>query len=162
MDEPSHGPWYYQQVELGFNYRLTDIQAALGVSQFRRLETFIAKRQKLAADYDRDLANLPLAIQKRDAANLSALHLYIVRLRSGVAKIGQREFHERLRADGVLVNLHYIPIYLQPYYRKLGFKPGHCPEAERYYAEAISLPMYAALTEAQHRRVVASVRRHLA
>jgi len=162
MDASSHGPWYYQQVELGFNYRLTDIQAALGTSQFKRIEAFIARRQEIAAAYDRDFANLPLVPQRRDPGNRSALHLYILRLRRGATKIGQREFHERLRADGVLVNLHYIPIYLQPYYRRLGFKPGHCPEAENYYAEAVSLPMYAALSEDQRRRVVETVRRHLA
>lgn len=162
MDEASHGPWYYQQIELGFNYRLTDIQAALGASQFKRLEDFIARRRDIAAAYDRDFADLPLVPQRRDPRNRSALHLYIARLDLKRSKIGQREFHERLRADGILVNLHYIPIYLQPYYRKLGFAPGHCPEAESYYREAVSLPMYAALSEEQRRRVAVAARRHLA
>jgi UDP-4-amino-4,6-dideoxy-N-acetyl-beta-L-altrosamine transaminase len=162
MDRPSDGPWYYQQIELGFNCRMTDIQAALGTSQLARLDRFLARRREIAARYDEDFANTALVPQRRDPRNSSALHLYVVRLRAGAGRIGHREAHERLRADGVMVNLHYIPIYLQPYYRRLGFAPGHCPEAERYYAEAISLPMYAALTEAQRRRVVDAVKRHCA
>jgi UDP-4-amino-4,6-dideoxy-N-acetyl-beta-L-altrosamine transaminase len=162
MDGPSDGPWYYQQTELGFNYRMTDIQAALGVSQLKRIDSFIARRHDIAAAYDADFANLPVAPQRRDPANRSALHLYILRLHEGAAKLGHREAHERLRADGILVNLHYIPIYLQPYYRKLGFLPGHCPEAERYYREAISLPIFATLSEAERRRVVEAVRKHCA
>lgn len=159
MTEPSHGPWYYQQIELGFNYRITDLQAALGLSQLSKLEGFIARRRELAARYDRLLADLPLSLPSVQPGAQSAWHLYVVRLQPGRIKLSHREVFEALRAAGIGVNLHYIPVHLQPYYRELGFTEGDFPEAERYYAQAISLPMFAALTDEQQDYVVEQLRR---
>lgn len=148
MVEKNSGPWYYEQLELGYNYRMTDIQAALGASQMTRLEAFVGRRRELAARYDKLLADLPLQLPVQDARARSSWHLYVVRLR--LCEIGRthRQVFEALRAAGIGVNLHYIPVHLQPYYRALGFAEGYCPEAERYYGEAISLPLYPALSEA--------------
>ena len=159
MTEPSHGPWYYQQIELGFNYRITDLQAALGLSQLGKLEGFVARRRELAARYDRLLADLPLSLPSAQPGAQSAWHLYVVRLQLDRIKLSHREVFEALRAAGIGVNLHYIPVHLQPYYRELGFSEGDFPEAERYYAQAISLPMFAALTDEQQDYVVEQLRR---
>lgn len=150
--------WYYQQIALGFNYRMTDIHAALGLSQMQRLDEFVAKRHAIANHYEKLLGKLPVVIPWQHPDSYSGFHLYVIRLK--LAEIGktQREIFEALRAAGILVNLHYIPVYRQPYYEQLGFQAGHCPEAERYYAEAVSLPMYPALTEAQQDRVVTALR----
>lgn len=160
MTHAPDGPWYYQQVALGFNYRMTELQAALGVSQLDRLENYVARRHALADRYDALLAGLPLMLPRRGPDAYSGLHLYIVRLQQ--APRGHREVFESLRAQGVGVNLHYIPVHLQPYYAAMGFAPGDFPEAERYYAEAISLPMYATLDEQQQDQVVAALRGALA
>lgn len=157
MTEPSHGPWYYQQTELGFNYRITDLQAALGLSQLAKLDAFLARRRALAARYDALLADLPLTLPMRQPGAESAWHLYVVRLRLGETGRGHREVFEAMRASGIGVNLHYIPVHLQPYYRALGFAPGDFPEAERYYGEAISLPLYAGLTDAEQDQVVGAL-----
>ncbi len=159
MTEPSHGPWYYQQIELGFNYRITDLQAALGLSQLGKLEGFIARRRELAARYDRLLSDLPLSLPSAQPGAQSAWHLYVVRLQPGRIKLSHREVFEALRAAGIGVNLHYIPVHLQPYYCEQGFTEGDFPEAERYYAQAISLPMFAALTDEQQGYVVEQLRR---
>ncbi|MDR9750354.1 UDP-4-amino-4,6-dideoxy-N-acetyl-beta-L-altrosamine transaminase [Pseudomonas sp. SZMC_28357] len=159
MTEASHGPWYYQQIELGFNYRMTDLQAALGLSQLSKLEGFIARRRELAARYDRLLADLPLTLPAAQAEAESAWHLYVVRLQLGRIKLSHRQVFEGLRAAGIGVNLHYIPVHLQPYYRDLGFAEGDFPEAERYYAEAISLPLFPLLTDEQQDFVVEQLRR---
>lgn len=148
MAEKNPGPWYYEQLELGYNYRMTDIQAALGASQMTRLETFVTRRRELAARYDKLLADLPLQLPVQDARARSSWHLYVVRLRLDQIGRSHRQVFEALRAAGIGVNLHYIPVHLQPYYRALGFAEGYCPEAERYYGEAISLPLYPALSEA--------------
>ena len=158
MTHAPEGPWYYQQIELGFNYRMTDIQAALGLSQMRRLDEFVAKRHAIAKRYEQLLADLPVITPWQNADSYSGLHLYVIRLR--LAEIGKthRQVFEALRAAGIGVNLHYIPVYRQPYYEDMGFKAGLCPEAERYYLEAISLPMYPNLTEAQQDKVIESLR----
>ncbi|MFM9879532.1 MAG: UDP-4-amino-4,6-dideoxy-N-acetyl-beta-L-altrosamine transaminase [Burkholderiaceae bacterium] len=143
------GPWYYEQQDLGFNYRLTELQAALGLSQMRRLDEFVARRHVLAQRYDELLSAYPLQLPARSPAAHSALHLYVVRLKPGAAAASHLDVFKGLRAAGVGVNLHYMPVYLQPYYRRLGFQPGHCPQAELYYAQAISLPMFSALAEQQ-------------
>ena len=161
MDEPSHGPWYYQQVELGFNYRMTDIQAALGFSQLGKLEGFIARRRALVARYQAAFAGLPLTLPGLQAEAESAWHLYVVRLQTEHIESTHREVFEALRAAGIGVNLHYIPVHLQPYYRELGFKPGDFPEAERYYAQAISLPVFPAMSDAQQDYVIEQVQRLL-
>jgi UDP-4-amino-4,6-dideoxy-N-acetyl-beta-L-altrosamine transaminase len=160
MDQPPDGPWYYEQIDLGFNYRITDLQAALGVSQLGRLEAFVARRHELARRYDALLAGLPLRTPSHEPDSYSGLHLYVIRLRLDVLPRSHKAVFEALRADGIGVNLHYIPIYRQPYYRRLGrYTPSDYPEAERYYAEAISLPMFPGLTDAEQDQVVAAVRR---
>ncbi|MFW9269928.1 UDP-4-amino-4,6-dideoxy-N-acetyl-beta-L-altrosamine transaminase [Pseudomonas sp. NR3] len=161
MSEPSHGPWYYQQVELGFNYRITDLQAALGLSQLDKLERFIARRRALAARYNRLLNGLPLTLPGLQPEAESAWHLYVVRLRLDEISLDHRQIFEGLRAAGIGVNLHYIPVHLQPYYRELGFAPGDYPQAERYYAEAISLPMFPSLSDEQQDYVMGQLQRLL-
>jgi dTDP-4-amino-4,6-dideoxygalactose transaminase len=157
------GPWYYEQRELGFNYRMTDMQAALGLSQLTRLDEYVAARRRLADRYDTLLAGLPLATPGRDANAESAWHLYVIRLDDAVlAKPGRRAVFERLRAAGIGVNVHYIPVHLQPDYRRLGFAPGDFPVAEDYYARAITLPLYPGLSEAEQDRVVAELKGALA
>ncbi|MGE8406937.1 MAG: UDP-4-amino-4,6-dideoxy-N-acetyl-beta-L-altrosamine transaminase [Pseudomonas sp.] len=161
MTEPTHGGWYYQQTELGFNYRMCDVQAALGLSQLRRLDEFLDRRRALAARYQRLLADLPLQLPANQAQAESAWHLYVVRLPAALES-SHRAVFEGMRAAGIMVNLHYIPIHLQPYYRALGFAPGDFPEAERYYRQAITLPLYPDLSDAQQDRVVQTLRGLLA
>ncbi|MBD8709344.1 UDP-4-amino-4,6-dideoxy-N-acetyl-beta-L-altrosamine transaminase [Pseudomonas sp. CFBP 13711] len=161
MDEPSHGPWYYQQVELGFNYRMTDMQAALGLSQLNKLDGFLARRRELVARYQTLLADLPLTLPALQAEAESAWHLYVVRVQTDMLSVSHRQVFEGLRAAGIGVNVHYIPVHLQPYYRDLGHKPGDFPEAEAYYAQAISLPLYPAMTDAQQDYVVEQLGRLL-
>ncbi|WP_085723369.1 UDP-4-amino-4,6-dideoxy-N-acetyl-beta-L-altrosamine transaminase [Pseudomonas sp. R37(2017)] len=158
MTGPSHGPWYYEQVELGFNYRITDLQAALGLSQLNKLDEFIERRRELAARYERLLAYLPLTLPSAQPEAESSWHLYVVRLQLDQISLTHREVFEGLRAAGVGVNLHYIPVHLQPYYRDLGFNEGDFPQAERYYAEAISLPLYPLLSDEQQDYVVEQMR----
>ncbi|MBO1110966.1 UDP-4-amino-4,6-dideoxy-N-acetyl-beta-L-altrosamine transaminase [Bordetella petrii] len=159
MTHAPDGGWYYQQVALGFNYRMTELQAALGVSQVQRLDAYVARRHELARRYDELLAGLPLATPWQHGDGYSGLHLYVIRL--SLDKIGatHRQVFDSLREQGIGVNLHYIPVHLQPYYQKMGFKPGDFVEAERYYAEAISLPMFQTMTFAQQDEVVNAVRR---
>lgn len=161
MTEPSHGPWYYQQVELGFNYRMTDLQAALGLSQLNKLDGFIARRRELAARYRRLLGGLPLTLPGLQPEAESAWHLYVVRLQLDGITLSHLQVFEGLRAAGISVNLHYIPVHLQPYYRDLGFATGDFPQAERYYSEAISLPMFPSLSDEQQDYVVEQLRRLL-
>ncbi len=146
MTHVPDGPWYYQQVSLGFNYRLTDIQAALGLSQLHRLDEFVARRHALAAHYDEALQHLPLTIPWHHPDGHSGLHLYVIRLNLDAISKTHKEVFVALRDAGIGVNLHYIPLYRQPYYARMGFASTDYPEAERYYAEAISLPMYLTLT----------------
>lgn len=154
MTHEADGPWYYQQVDLGFNYRMTELQAALGVTQMQRLDQYVAKRQQLATRYDELLQALPLITPYQHADGYSGLHLYVIRLRLGQIKRSHREVFEALREQGIGVNLHYIPVHTQPYYQQLGFSHGDYPQAERYYSEAISLPMFPLLSEADQDRVV--------
>jgi len=148
------GPWYYQQVGLGFNYRMTDLHAALGLSQMKRLDAFVSKRHAISRRYDGLLAGYPIITPWRHPDGYSGLHLYVIRLKLNEIRKTHREVFEALRAESIGVNLHYIPVYRQPYYEGLGFRKGYCPEAERYYSEAISLPMYPGLTEEQQDHVV--------
>jgi UDP-4-amino-4,6-dideoxy-N-acetyl-beta-L-altrosamine transaminase len=154
MTHAPDGPWYYQQIELGLNYRMTELQAALGVSQLQRLDACVATRHSLAQRYDRLLAPLPLTTPWQHPDSYSGLHLYVIRLQLDRIAISHRQVFEALRARGIGVNLHYIPVHLQPYYQQLGSRPGDCPEAERYYAEAISLPMFHTLGEERQDAVV--------
>lgn len=162
MTAASDGPWYYQQIELGYNYRITDIQAALGLSQLDRLEDYVARRHALAARYDSLLRDLPVVTPWRDPQDYSGFHLYIIRLRLDEISISHREVFERLRQAGVLVNLHYIPIYRQPDFARYGFRREDFPEAERYYAEAITLPLFPMLTDEDQDFVVETLRDVLA
>lgn len=154
MTKPLDGPWYYQQIELGFNYRMTDIQAALGLSQLRRLDAFVDERHNRAKVYDRLLSDCPVIPPFRDEAGRSAFHLYVVRLDLAAMRTTQREVFERLRANGILVNLHYIPVYHHPYYRARGHAETCLTEAEKYYAQAITLPLYPGLTDDQQSEVI--------
>lgn len=152
------GGWYYEQQALGFNYRLTDLQAALGVSQLRRIDAFLAARRRLAARYDRLLADSGLMLPSQHPDALSSYHLYPIQVPDPRRR---RAVFDGLRAAGIGVQVHYIPVHLQPYYRRLGFKQGDFPVAEAYYERAISLPMYATLTDAQQDFVVEQLLRLL-
>lgn len=158
MTHAPDGPWYYQQIDLGFNYRMTDMQAALGMSQLARIDDYVGRRHELAARYDDMLVDSPLILPWQHPDTRSGLHLYVVRLPED-AQVNRREVFSRLRDAGIGVNVHYIPIHTQPYYAKLGFQPEEFPEAMRYYASAISLPMYPTLTDEQQATVVAALDR---
>lgn len=157
MDQASHGPWYYQQIDLGFNYRMTDMQAALGHSQLQRLDDYVATRHRLAQQYDRLLADLPVALPLRREDSYSAFHLYVVR----VPADRRAAIFTHMREQDIGVNVHYIPVHTQPYYAALGFAPEDFPQAMAYYAEALSLPMYATLSDEQQLQVVEALKRAL-
>lgn len=157
MTQPMDGPWYYQQVALGYNYRMTDMQAALGVSQMTRLTQYVARRHDIADRYNRLLTNLPLTLPWQHPDSYSAYHLYVIRLQLGKIQRTHLQVFESLRARDIMVNLHYIPVHTQPYYQRMGFKAGDFPEAESYYREAISIPMHPSLTEAEQDFVVESL-----
>ena len=161
MKVPETGLWYYQQLELGFNYRMSDLHAALGLSQMARLEAFVAKRRQLAARYATLLAGLAVTLPVEQQGAESAWHLYVVRLQLSRIKLSQSQVFEALRTVGIGVNLHYIPVHLQPYYREQGFKDGDFPQAERYFSEALSLPLYPDLTDEEQDEVVGHLRRIL-
>jgi UDP-4-amino-4,6-dideoxy-N-acetyl-beta-L-altrosamine transaminase len=154
MTEPSHGGWYYEQIDLGFNYRMTEMQAALGVSQMSRLHDFVATRNTLAANYDQLLKNLPLITPKQSDDSYSGRHLYVIRLKLSEISLSHKEVFEQLREKGLGVNLHYIPVHTQPYYKKLGFVAGQFKESEKYYTDAISIPLFHTMTQAQQDKVV--------
>lgn len=154
----SHGPWYYEQTELGYNFRMTDLQAALGSSQLLRLDDFLTARNRLAARYDECLSDLPVILPKRLPHRLSAWHLYPIQ----VAPARRRTIFEKMRAADIGVQVHYIPVHLQPYYSDLGFRPGDFPNAEAYYHGAFSLPLYPSLTEGEQDRVVSVLKEALA
>ncbi|UXD89429.1 UDP-4-amino-4,6-dideoxy-N-acetyl-beta-L-altrosamine transaminase [Thalassolituus hydrocarboniclasticus] len=157
MTREPDGPWYYQQIALGFNYRMTELQAALGVSQMQRLDQFVARRHELAHRYNKLLADLPLTTPWQNPDGYSGLHLYVIRLQLENINKTHRQIFEALREQGIGVNLHYIPVHLQPFYQAMGFCNGDFPQAERYYQQAISLPMYHTLTEEQQDSVVQAV-----
>jgi UDP-4-amino-4,6-dideoxy-N-acetyl-beta-L-altrosamine transaminase len=161
FQEPSPGQWYYEQIELGYNYRLTDIQAALGLSQTKRLNCFVTRRREIAHAYDEALADLPVTLPWQDPSTNSSWHLYVIRLALDRIKKTQGKVFEELRRAGISVNLHYIPIHLQPFYRNLGFKPGDFPESERYYREAITLPLFPGLNQEELDFVAAQLRKTL-
>lgn len=154
MTREPDGPWYYQQVELGYNYRMTELQAALGISQIQRLDEFVAQRHKLAQRYNEKLSNLPITLPWQHPDSYSGMHLYVIRLQLEKINKTHKEVFEALREAGILVNLHYIPVHTQPYYQKIGFKQGDFPEAEKYYQEAISIPLFPTLTQQEQDFVV--------
>lgn len=155
MSEPSHGPWYYQQIGLGFNYRMTDLQAALGLSQLDRLSQFVHQRIKATLLYQQLLQDLPVDLPAPAVDGVSAWHLYIVRLHQPAKRL---QVFEALRAAGIGVNVHYIPIHTQPYYQKLGFNWGQFPHAEQFYSQIISLPLFAGITTDQQQQVADALR----
>ena len=157
MTHSPDGPWYYQQIVLGFNYRMTEIQAALGISQMQRLKEYVAKRHHLASRYDEFLATLPVVTPWQQEDCYSALHLYVIRLQFNKLSASHREVFEFLVGQGIGVNLHYIPVHTQPFYLKMGFSVGDFPEAETYYKEAISLPLYPNLTHKQQDKVITAL-----
>lgn len=157
MSVPPDGDWTYEQVDLGFNYRMTELQAALGLSQARRVDDYVARRHVLSRRYDELLSGLPLTTPLREEGSYSGLHLYVIRLRLDQAGRTRRQVFDSLRGQGIGVNVHYIPVHTQPYYRAMGFRADDFPEALRYYAEAISLPMFPTLSEADQDRVVAAL-----
>ena len=154
MTQASEGGWYYQQVDLGFNYRMTELQAALGVSQMTLLDTFVARRHQLAKRYDELLKDLPIILPTRHPENGSALHLYPIQIKAESGKTRKQVF-DHLRANDIGVNVHYIPVHTQPYYQAMGFATGDFPNSEAYYQAAISLPLYYDLTEAEQDTVIA-------
>ena len=158
MTEPMNGPWYYQQVALGFNYRMTDMQAALGVSQMTRLTDYVKRRHEIAQRYNQLLAELPLTLPWQHPDSYSAYHLYVVRLQLDKINVTHFQIFEALRAKDIMVNLHYIPVHTQPYYQKMGFKQGDYPYAEQYYREAISIPMHVNLIDEELQFVASSLR----
>lgn len=154
MTHEPDGPWYYQQVCLGYNYRMTELQAALGLSQMQRVDDFVARRHELAERYDRLLTGLPLTLPWQHPDSYSGLHLYVVRLQLEKTALSHREVYEALREERIGVNLHYIPVHTQPYYEQMGFKEGDFPQSMAYYREAISIPLFQGLTDQQQERVV--------
>jgi dTDP-4-amino-4,6-dideoxygalactose transaminase len=158
MSKIPDGPWYYEQVMLGFNYRLTDIQAALGLSQLARVDAYVARRNALAARYGELLDGLGVVSQRCPDKVYSSFHLYVVRVGEAAGGAAHKRIFEELRRNGIGVNLHYIPVHLQPYYARRGHARGDFPNAERYYKEAITLPLYPALSSEQQEQVAAAVR----
>jgi UDP-4-amino-4,6-dideoxy-N-acetyl-beta-L-altrosamine transaminase len=161
MQHEPDGPWYYEQVELGFNYRITDLQAALGLSQMQRLDNFVKQRQSIAKKYDELLSVLPVLLPFQLESSRSAFHLYVIRLKAKEKSKTHKEIFEKIRQLGIGVNLHYMPVYNQPYYQKIGFKRNYCIEADSYYKEAISLPIYPALSDMKQIQVVNALKESL-
>ena len=165
LEGPMPGPWYYEQATLGFNYRLTDIQSALGWSQLQKLEIFHAARERLADRYDQLLAGLPLKLPARapsaSATARSSWHLYVIEVLQGDGVASRETVFNRLWDANIAVNVHYIPIHTQPFYRARGFRPGQFPAAEAYYARAISIPLHPTLTDDQQDYVVAELKKAL-
>jgi len=155
MTHASDGPWYYQQIALGYNYRMTELQAALGVSQMERLDAYVARRHELANRYDQLLADLPLTLPWQHPNSYSGLHLYVIRLQLENTNLSHLDAFEALREQGIGVNLHYIPVHIQPYYREMGFSENDFLQSMAHYREAISLPMFQGLTNEQQNTVVA-------
>lgn len=158
MEYECHGPWYYEQIALGFNYRMTDLQAALGITQMMRLSEFIKARHRLFERYNELLNDLPITLPYQLENTYSGLHLYVIRLQLDKIKLTHKQVFELLRENGIGVNLHYIPVHTHPYYKQMGFKIGDFPEAESYYQEAISLPMFHHLTNKQQNEVCIKLR----
>lgn len=159
---PAGEIWNYEQVDLGFNYRMTDIHAALGLSQMGRIAAFVARRREVAAQYDKALAALPLVRPWQSPETASSYHLYPVRIPRGRAGKDQGSVYRMLQQERIGANLHYIPVYRQPYYQRLGFKEGYCPEAEAYFLEAITLPLFPSIDDASLLHVVAVLKKALA
>lgn len=157
LERPDEGGWYYEQQSLGYNYRMTELQAALGVSQMNELDRFIARRHELVARYENGLKDVPIVRPWQHPDSHSAFHLYVIQVAEG-ARMDRRQLFDALRGAGIHVNVHYIPIHLQPFYQRMGFQSGDFPEAESYYARAISLPLYAGLTDSDQDYVIEKIK----
>jgi UDP-4-amino-4,6-dideoxy-N-acetyl-beta-L-altrosamine transaminase len=161
MTKPMEGSWYYQQVDLGFNYRMTDLQGALGASQMSRLIHYVSRRHEIADRYNKVLADLPVVTPWQHKDGYSAYHLYVIRLKLNDIGVSHLDVFEALRAKEIFVNLHYIPVHMQPYFQNMGFRAGDFPEAERYYSKAISIPIYPALKNSEQDYVVSVLQESL-
>lgn len=158
LTRASEGGWYYEQIELGMNYRLTDIQAALIISQLHKLERFIKRRKEIVARYNEAFSNIPeLFVQQEIVESDTTRHLYILRIKPERLTIGRRQFFDAMAAENICCNVHYIPVYYHPYYEKLGYKKGLCPHAEKLYEEMMSLPLYYAMTDEDVEDVIHAV-----
>jgi UDP-4-amino-4,6-dideoxy-N-acetyl-beta-L-altrosamine transaminase len=157
MQGASDGPWYYEQVELGYNYRMTELQAALGLSQMSRIEEFVTTRNTLAKIYNDKLKKLPIILPFQSENTYSSFHLYVIRLDLDIIEKSHKQVFQELRDKGIGVNLHYIPVHIHPYYRSMGFKLGDFPEAEKYYNEAISIPIFHGLKDDQQNTVIRAI-----
>lgn len=159
MTHVPDGPWYYQQIELGYNYRMTDIQAALGLSQMKRLDDFVSARHSIAKRYNELFSEDWLELPWQHPDSYSGLHLYIIRVKKNKLGITHHQLFEKLRNAGILVNLHYIPVYRHPYYEAIGYDKQEFPNAESYYSEAISIPMFTTLTESDQQFVIDAIKK---
>lgn len=160
MDKPSEGGWYYQQIDLGYNYRMTDIQAALLTSQLEKLDMFAARRKELVKRYDEAFNAMPeITVQKEIPQSDTVRHLYIIQLNTEMLKCGRKEVFDALQAEGVGVNVHYIPVYTFPYYQKLGYKMGSCPNAEKLYERIISIPLFYSMTDEDQEKVIEAIKK---
>ena len=158
MDKESEGGWYYQQIALGYNYRMTDMQAALLSSQLDKLDMFGARRKELVRRYDEAFSRIPeIVVQKEIPESDTMRHLYIIQFDLDRLKCERKEIYDALQAEGVGVNVHYIPVYSFPYYQKLGYEVGACPNAERLYERIVSIPLYYSLTNEQQDKVIEAV-----
>lgn len=162
MSKSPDGPWYYQQIDIGYNYRMTELQAALGLSQLTKLDDYVLRRNDLASNYAQLLESLPVSPQFLPTDRRSAFHLYVIRLDTDYVRKPHRQIFEELRHSGVGVNLHYIPIYRQPWYESQGFRPESFPQAERYYQQAITLPLFPDLEDQQVEQIVLALKQVLA
>jgi UDP-4-amino-4,6-dideoxy-N-acetyl-beta-L-altrosamine transaminase len=158
---PGDEIWNYQQVCLGYNYRMTDIQAALGVSQMQRLPELVQMRHLIAERYNNELVSLPIQLPWQHPDCYSSYHLYPIQVDQETSGTSQRQVYDALQAAGINVNLHYIPVYRQPYYEAMGFRAGCCPAAERYHKQTLSIPMYPTLRESDQALVISTLHKHL-
>lgn len=159
MVKKTEGPWYYQQIYLGFNYRLNDIEAALGISQLKRIKFFLNRRNKIANYYDKKLKNLPINIPFRKKGIYSSYHLYVITLKdNGIKSKNQSNLYKKLKRNGIGVNIHYIPVHTQPHYQSLGFKEGDFPVSEAYYKKAISLPIHPGLSSKEQDYIITNIK----
>ena len=158
MTGGSDGDWYYQQVDLGFNYRMNELQAALGSSQLNRVEEFISNRKKIKERYDSLLTDLPIVKPYQNQNCYSSFHLYPIQIDLNFVAKSRKNIFDTLRSRGIGVNVHYIPIHIQPYYSRLGFKTGDFPNAEAFYKKAISIPIFQSMTLVQQDEVISSIK----
>ena len=155
MTRSVDGPWFYQQITLGYNYRMTEIQGALGLSQIKRLETYVKRRHEIASRYNRDLATLPLTLPQQSDFAYSAYHLYVIRLDlEAIAPLSHVKVFQDMRDLGILVNIHYIPVHTQPYYQAMGFNWGDFPNAESYYRNSLSIPIFPKMNDLEQTQVI--------